>query len=545
VIGPTTIPSLYTEYGSLKAIARNERVSYGIVQRAYAKAVEQGLMPHTPLGRRPHSALKAPTTKQRRKAPRPKKAAHSRYILTCAQNNTNLHPAVWASLRLLADHYGAQLMVSTFLYSKRGLGARNDKAQLKGAKRDQSEIWFDPAIVPYINNDRVEIAPGLVWCGELNILPTASRPLSGLEVYTGRASMIVPHVKLAMDSIATVGGDGTKFNYTTGTVTQRNYIQRKEGFKAEFHHCYGGLLVEVDADGDWFCRQLNADSDGVIQDLDVKVEKGKVTTGNRVEAVTLGDRHEDNHDPDVDRATFAKGGMMDVLDPKFMFVHDVLDMSRRGHHKIKDPYAMLKQHAIGRESVEQEVRGVRDFLKRIKRRSCMTVVVDSNHDRHLDRWLRENDGRYDPVNARYWGLLNHWKTEYIVANQFEPDLLSLAITMPEPDFEDKNNVLFLAGDASFVICKKHHGGIECGMHGDRGANGARGSRRQFARLGRRSNIGHSHSAGIDEGCYQSGTNSLLQLDYNRGPSSWSHSDIITYPNSKRAIVTFRNGKWRA
>jgi hypothetical protein len=64
-------------------------------------------------------------------------------------------------------------------------------------------------------------------------------------------------------------------------------------------------------------------------------------------------------------------------------------------------------------------------------------------------------------------------------------------------------------------------------------------------MGRRANGGHSHSCGIDGGAYQAGTKSLLRLDYNRGPSSWSHTDIVTYENSKRSLVTFYEGKYHA
>jgi hypothetical protein len=62
-----------------------------------------------------------------------------------------------------------------------------------------------------------------------------------------------------MKSVASVKSDPTKFNWTTGTVTLRNYIQKKAGQKAEFHHCYGALLVEVDSTGAWGVRQLLAD----------------------------------------------------------------------------------------------------------------------------------------------------------------------------------------------------------------------------------------------------------------------------------------------
>lgn len=543
---PEAIPALLTKYGSLKAAARAGVASWRQLRKNYNIAIEQGLMDAPRLGKKTNAFLKKPlvTVKQRAKAKRTKKHRHHTYILTCAQNNTEVHMPTWLNLLALAKHEEAKIFVSTFLYAARSHWQKNlNKGHVAGPKED---LWWDKHILPFRNDERVEIAKGLVWCGELNISPTAASPLSGLEVFTGRPSMIVPHVTHAMDSIATLGGSGAKLNYTTGTVTQRNYIQRKEGFKAEFHHAYGALLVEVDEDGHWWVRQLAADSEGTIYDLDRQVKDGVVTEGHRVEAVTLGDTHNEVKDAFVHRATFCDDGLVPTLDPKFVFVHDVIDMGRRSHHNIKDPYAMMLAHAEGRESVRDAVVGVRDFLQEIaapKRRQ--TVVVNSNHDRHLDRWLTENDGRKDPVNADYWGLLNHWKTNYIMSNKHIPDMLALAMLMPDPDFETRNNIVFLDGNSSFVICPKSAGGIECALHGDRGANGSRGSARQFAKMGRRSNVGHSHSARIVQGCFQAGTNSEMDLGYNKGLSSWSHSDIITYANGKRAMVTFFNGKWRA
>jgi len=548
---PQDIPRLYKKHKSLRAIERATGETYAIVQRRYAHAVQLGLMDHVAMGAKSTEALKNPKTRQRVKALRTKRTRHSSYILTCAQNNTNVHMPAWANLKALAQHDDAKIFVSTFLYSKRGLGARNDKASLdrKGApKRDQDEMWFDPQVVPYINNDRVEIAKGIVWCGELNILPTASRPLSGLEVYTGRASMVVPHTKIAMQSIATIGGTGTKLNFSTGTVTLRNYIQRKEGFKSEFHHCYGALLVEVDDEGHWWARQLNADSDGIIYDLDRKVKDGIVTEGNRVEAIVMGDVHVANIDKTVAASTWGEGGMVDVLRPKYQFIHDVLDMHARNHHIKKDPYKGFKRFVQKKDDVEAEVLGVYEFLRNIIRDDCETIIVNSNHDRHLGRWLAETDARFDPVNAQYWSKLNSRMMDYIAADDGnEPDVLYLALSMINADFEEDLSVKVLGSAESFVVCPKFGNGIECGLHFDVGPNGARGALRSFAKsIGRRTSGGHSHVAGITDGAYQAGTNSVLDLEYNRcGPSAWTHSDIITYANGKRAICTFFDGKWRA
>jgi hypothetical protein len=85
-------------------------------------------------------------------------------------------------------------------------------------------------------------------------------------------------------------------------------------------------------------------------------------------------------------------------------------------------------------------------------------------------------------------------------------------------------------------------GIECGMHGHLGPNGARGNPRNLRTVGK-ANTGHTHSAGIVEGVYTAGVLGNLDMEYNKGPSSWSHSSILTYANGKRTIITHRAGKW--
>lgn len=92
---------------------------------------------------------------------------------------------------------------------------------------------------------------------------------------------------------------------------------------------------------------------------------------------------------------------------------------------------------------------------------------------------------------------------------------------------------------SFVI-----EGIECGMHGDIGPNGARGSIRNLRRIGIRSFVGHSHTPGIEEGCYQVGTSSRLKLEYNNGPSSWLNTHGLIYPSGKRTLINIIDGEWR-
>ena len=106
-------------------------------------------------------------------------------------------------------------------------------------------------------------------------------------------------------------------------------------------------------------------------------------------------------------------------------------------------------------------------------------------------------------------------------------------------------VKFLREDDEYIICKDANGGIELAMHGHLGVNGGKGSMLGFARMGRKSIIGHRHSAGIFDGVWCAGTSSLLDLGYNKGPGSWSHSFAVVQPGGKRQMVTAWNNRWRA
>jgi hypothetical protein len=102
-------------------------------------------------------------------------------------------------------------------------------------------------------------------------------------------------------------------------------------------------------------------------------------------------------------------------------------------------------------------------------------------------------------------------------------------------------IRYLGIDESFIICAKSGHPIECGLHGDLGPNGSRGSTSNLSTLGARVNKGHSHQCEIRDGVYSAGT---LSMDhkYNKGPTSWSISHILTYSSGKRTILTERAGR---
>lgn len=462
-----------------------------------------------------------------------------RYIVTSLQNNTRVWQPFYRNLRAYQDYLEAELLVSSFTYNQNAYGKLSTKRGTK-KKSDQQELWYDPEVEPLLDaSDRdIELAPGLVWCGRMNTLPTAQRPLSGFETYTGTASGILPHAKVAMQSVAQSREDGAKFNYTTGTLGQMNYIQKRAGIRAEFHHVYGALLVEVDSEGEWWVRHLIADGRGTFTDLDVRVENGECREGEFVEAINWGDVHVAQAEPWIQEMAWGEGGMLDELRPSYQFMHDTLDFYRRNHHDRGDPHHRFRLWRAGEESVREECAEVASFLADFSHRDfCQTIVVDSNHDGALSRWLREADYRADPVNALFF--LERQLAAYRAMDEQDGDFHLVEDTLKSLGCPD--DVRFLRTDEAFVIC----GRVQCGDHGHLGPDGARGTPGNLARQGRQSNTGHTHSAAVIDGQWVAGT-CVLDAHYARGPSSWSPTQIVTYKGAgKRSMVTFRPKGWRA
>lgn len=464
------------------------------------------------------------------------------YLVTCAQNNTALHPELWRNIRAYADfHDNAEILVSRLTYAATSRASKGQKVTAEKTAKEGGDPaeWWVPEIEPYINDGSVQLAPGLIWCGELNILPTASNPIATMESYTGRHSTIIPHPKFAMQSIASPKDAGCKLIYTTGAVTQRNYIQKKAGQRAAFHHGYGCLIVEVCTDGTWFVRQINADSEGDFYDLDRKVSRGKVSHGHRPEALVWGDIHVRQISRDMSTIGWGDRGILATLRPRRQIMHDLLDFRSANHHDRDDPWKTFVKHVGGTTDVASEVAEAAKFLRDAEQRGCDTVIVRSNHDEALIRWLKEADFREDPENALF-----HLDTNAAAYRAMAAGELFDAIEHVLREAGAPAKTIFLKRDEQYVVCEDAGGGIELGMHGDIGVNGSRGTLQQFARTGRKCVVGHSHVAGITEGAYQVGVMGALDMGYNEGQSSWSHSNVVIYPNGKRAVLTIWKGRWR-
>jgi len=455
-----------------------------------------------------------------------------RYIVTSAQNNTYAHTGFLANLKALAKEVDAALLVSYTLYDRQGYRGLTRKGETRLKARD---VWWDKRLQPYAVNARCRLHRRLAFCGELDILATAKNPLSSLEAYCGRSSIIVPHNRFAFKCVESRPHQMPKEMLTTGSITTRQFIQRKAGQIAHFHHVLGALLVEVTSDGYWYVHHLNADENGDFYWLDRRVSNGQVEKNHDgVEGVVLGDVHLEKIDEKQDMIAWD---MVRELQPKHVLIHDLIDFTSRNHHNREDPLFRVSDEYLSR-SVEADLKHAGDWLDVIKCAApdAEIVVVESNHHDAFTRWIKETDWRDDPANARFYLTT---AVEMVKARQDGWRLNPMRWAIQQ-HHQCAKNVQFLDLDQSYEVA-----GIECGMHGHVGPSGARGDPKAFSRLGFKSFTAHTHTPSIVDGCYTVGVLGKLNMDYNVGPSKWMHAHGIIYPNGKRAFLFVKNGAYRA
>lgn len=456
------------------------------------------------------------------------------FLVTCAQNATPVHQAFWANLQAYREFRKARLSVVPLRY-------RNPTSLW--SKNQENDEWWASEVKDNLFAGRKLLGPGIMLMGDVKTQVTATEPLTGYESLSGPNSAIFGHPQVALMSVAAPQNRTPKIITTTGACTIKNYTTTKAGVKGDFHHSFGATVVEVD--GDWFTlRQIVAKDDGSFIDREFAVANGKVTKAPPAEGIAMGDTHDWFKDPDVIAGTFGKDGLVPTLRPKRLFWHDLLDGFTVDHHHRGKPFIAIAKHEGSRWDVRQEVT---DAVMTVLTRTPLgteSIIVASNHTDHLKRWIEETDWRSDPRNARFYLET----AKYMADNTVMKDE---ATSTPDP-FEywfyhikyrtpGGSNVKtrILGRDESYSVQ-----GVEFTFHGDKGANGAKGERRAYSRIGTKTVINHSHSPGITEGCYQGGTNSFLKLDYNAGLSSWLHCDVVQYANGKRSLIFFSGKRWR-
>jgi len=369
-----------------------------------------------------------------------------------------------------------------------------------------------------------------------SIRPQQIDPVTGLGRFTqSDVTTIFASSKQRLKVVANSNESLPKVLMTTGALTHPNYKDDRIGKIALKDHVYGAVIVEIEGPRTYHQRQITANKNGEFVDLGTKyTPNGTEPCG--LEALVLGDWHVRDTNPAVREATFE---MIRYLKPKEIIVHDWHNGHSTNPHEEEKFITRAMYYAQGRASLEQELLDDSAELFAIRKVAgdeTKIVIVRSNHDEFIDRYLQK---------GRYLKEPHNWRIGHELALAcYDPTNPKLRIKNPLQEGLARYggipaNVIFLERNQDYKVL-----GWQLGAHGDRGSNGARASVKGFEDSYGKSISGHSHTPEILRNTYRVGTSTHLSLSYNDGASSWMNTHGLLWGNGKVQLVNIIDGKWR-
>jgi RPA family protein len=400
---------------------------------------------------------------------------------------------------------------------------------LPTAGMDSKEVTLHPELQKYAVLTKDKSLCENLKISTFWIKPTQINPLTGIRRFApGDKSFIFASPKQFVDYVPVDTGTIPKAVMTTGAITEPHYpSDTRAGIIAARDHEYGAVVVEMQDAKTFHFRHISPDKHGAFYDITGHYAGKKHTARVECEALVLGDIHPYETDP-----THHKLSMEQIrhFKPKRLFLHDVFNARSISHH-YKDHN--IQKHKVYKEqglNLSEELRHTAKYLKEVTgvMKYGQIYVVASNHDEHLYRYLDEGRFIGDKGNDEVASVL------YTAALRGRCPLREGIGLYTDID----PRVTFLSRDEGVVVK-----GVQCGHHGDLGANGAKGSTRALEEANGKSISGHTHTASKFRHVYRVGTSTRLRLDYNRGYSSWTQTNAVLYGSGAVQLLNTIGGKW--
>lgn len=357
-------------------------------------------------------------------------------------------------------------------------------------------------------------------------------PISGLQrVGQSSGSCIYASPKQRLQPIPVSNVKMPRFAMTTGALTLPSYVEDafnkiRNSYIANHDHKMGGLIIEIEDSSIYHFRQIQSDLDGSFIDFGTKYMPDG-TTSTEEATFILGDWHSGETDPVVKSVWKTIITQMNI---KKIFLHDLFNGMSINHHEQEQGILLAQRASWNQLSLLNELYGVAADLNELSALVDEIVIVKSNHDIFLDRYLQEGLYVKDPYNHR---------TSLELAMAMIDGMDPLKFGVENSGLLNKNKIKWLSYDEDYKIA-----GIELGAHGHQGVNGAKGSLRGMETAYCDSITGHSHTPAILRGSWAVGTSSFLKLSYNKGPSTWVNTSCLLYNNGSRQLINCINGRFK-
>jgi hypothetical protein len=469
------------------------------------------------------------------------------YIITTAQRGANPNENFLNGLETLRKERDGNLWIMPTngrqTTSKRGED-RDEEDKIQNSIRDwamnheKTEIIFDDEMSEVGMAEKRKLNQSL-YAVNYPVKAQQMIPLTSWDRHVKvDKSAIIASPKMMMSPEPNSKQSLPKILMSTGAMTMPSYKNNNWGTHAYLDHDFAAVLVEVVDDHRYHFRQLAANNKGVFYDLGKRYDGITAPKKENIELMVLGDLHSGETDPEVLKATLK---MMREFNPGYVVIHDLFSGLSVNPHEQENEIKRARAANEGYDLLGKELYRCGEMLSRLKKNlptGSEIVIVRSNHDTFLDRYLQKADFRKS--NGKNLSLLYKLSAD-LIENPIEElagGALKLGIQRTYGNIE---GVRFLRRDEDF---KKR--GWQFAVHGDQGPGGSKnmGIRTQ-ARVYGKSVTGHSHHPGIFRDAWKVGTSSKLDLGYNEGASNWMHTHLLFYSNGQAQLVNIMDGKYHA
>lgn len=441
-----------------------------------------------------------------------KVAKKSRFIITTAVSGKEIHEGFFNALKVYEEEENAMILIQPC----EDVASRNSifDYELDRRLRDCGFAFKDL----YLNKK--------FFLSSIRVSAKQINPLTGLErLAQAKGSMALASPKQYLNFVANSNTKMPRALMTTGALTKPDYstdksMSKRTSYIAEFDHILGAIVVEIEDDRIFHFRQIQADEDGSFYDLGWKYNADGTIEEAKETVSVFGDTHVGSHCLEVDECLQE---IVEYINSKEIIVHDLFDNRFNNHHDVHKPVTRAMISRAGKSSLMYEGDITAQWLDEWSQRVEKITVVKSNHDEALERYIDEGRWKDDPENL-YDAL------DLVKKRMDGHDPLRFLIE-EKIGLKNPESVNWLDRDEDYIVY-----GIENGAHGDKGGNGSKGSLSTIEKAYYKATVGHSHTAGIWREVYQVGTSTVLKLSYNTGPSSWTNTMCIQYPNGQRQLI---------
>lgn len=459
---------------------------------------------------------------------------YKKFVITTAVAGSEPHMPFLNSLRNFCKINKAKLIVlicedpGRFKYSKRKKGNSIPKVhkELLNETILMENVWL---------NENIAIS-------NIKMQAKAIRPTSGfgrIAKKLGSQIYASPKISLEYNSVRNDKNKLPHFIATTGAVTIPNYEPiseywyqgKRTAFFAENDHKFGASYVEIKDEEIFHYTQIECKSaGGEIFFRDLMYKQFQVPKNIRAEAFVMGDLHAGATNPAVNKCWEE---IINITRPKYILIHDGFNGESVNGHISNDIVSKVIRAMEGKDDVVAEIKHFAEQLKFWASKCDELLIVPSNHNDWLERWIRKGD----------------FLKEGNLKNAMPAIEMVRAMV-----YEKKNPLQFAVEEIAGIKIKnirwmgRNHDeeieGIQVNCHGDIGKNGSKGSLMSMVNSYIASFSAHSHTAGILHDAWAVGTSTYLQESYNNGPGTWTNTSGLIYKYGCRALINVICGEWK-